>query len=56
MEELSFVWLIAGFVTVLALRSIFSRLVRLSAEQDDYSREVRDILTKDEYKVKGRFE
>lgn len=50
-------WIIAGFVAAVAVRHVFS-IVRngYAAYNDAYAQEVNDVLTKDEYKVKGRFE
>lgn len=56
MQETIFIWVIAGFVTAIALRNIFLKIMLKYYSLDDYSRDVNEILTKEEYKVKGRFE
>ncbi len=56
MEELSFFWIIAGLVIILALRNFLFRLFAKRAVVDDYAKDLHDILTKDEHKVKGRFD
>ena len=56
MEELSLVWIVAGFFTAIALRNIFFKVLSAYKSADDYSKDVAEILNKDEHKVKGRFE
>ena len=56
MDELSLLWVVAGFFTIVVIRSLLGRIAQWSVRKDDYTREIHEILTKDEYKVKGRFE
>jgi len=56
MEELYLFWILAGFFVVLALRNLITKFVLKRAINDDYAHDLHDILTKDEHKVKGRFD
>lgn len=56
MEEFALLWVVGGFLTIVALRGLLARFAQWSVKNDEYRRELHEILTKDEHKVKGRFE
>ena len=56
MEDTALIWAAIGFVTAISIRNIVTLLRNRKTAQDTYARELAEILTKDEYKVKGKFE
>ena len=57
MEEISVFWLMTGgFVILLAVRGLITELYNKRMASNGYVHELNDVLNKDEYRVKGRFE
>lgn len=57
MEELPFIFAFTGgILLLLALRSLLTSLLYRRATNSTYLCELNDVLTKDEHRVKGRFE
>ena len=55
-DPLFVVGVFASMIALLAVRQVLLRFLRTTAEQRAYDQEVSALLTKDEFKVKGRFE
>ena len=56
MEEQITLWIIAGIASAMLLRRLITAITAQRRTANDYTRELHDILTKEEHKVKGRFE
>ena len=56
MEEQTILWIIAGIASAMLLRRIITAVSLQKKTSNDYARELHEILTKEEHKVKGRFE
>lgn len=56
MEDTALIWAAIGFATAIAIRNLVVLLRNRKNSNENYARELSEILTKEEYKVKGKFE
>ena len=54
--ETYFLWAAGIFVGILVAQRTITYLLVQRAVMDSYAREINEILTDDQYKVKGRFD
>jgi len=56
MEDIVLVWVVVGFLFLFSFRNFLLRFLQRSAFNASYDKELHDVLNKDEFRVKGRFE